>query len=425
MEIAIKPVKEGQINATVSCPKSRSYTNRALLIAALADGKSTLRNCLDSEDTKHMINALKQLGIETTQKKDELVITGRGGKMNSPSKTIFVGNSGTTARFITAAATLAEGKTVIDGEARMRERPIKDLEEGLRQLGADIKTNKGFPPVTVNGRKLKGGKAIMSGALSSQYLSAILMVAPYADNDVKIEITGEPTSKPYIDMTIDVLKEFGINAVNSNYRKFAVKSGQKYTAGKYFADGDFSNASYFFAAAAVTKGKVKVTGINPKSVHGDAKFADALQKMGCEVRKGEDWIEVEGNELKGIDIDMNSMPDTAQTLAVVAAFAKGRTTIRNISNLRIKETDRIKATAAELRRIGAEVKETEDGLAISAKRLKGTGINTYNDHRMAMSFAVAGLAIPGIRIKGAECVAKTFPKFFEELGKLRMGSRTK
>lgn len=420
MEIAVKPIKKGGMDATISCPRSRSYTNRALLIAALAEGKSTLKNALHSEDTEHMTKSLQQMGIEIEEKEKsgEMKVTGKGGTLKLAAKKLYTGNSGTTMRFLTAAATLAEGKTVIDGDARMSQRPIGDLAEALKQLGAEVRTNNGFPPVTIKGEGLKGGKAIMNGALSSQYLSAILMVAPYADNNVEIEIKGELTSKPYADMTTSMMKEFGVKAKNSSYKEFEVKAGQKYAARNYFIEGDCSNASYFFAAAAVTKGRVKVTGINPKSVQGDAKFPDALQRMGCKVEKGEDWINVEGNELKGIDIDMNSMPDTAQTLAVVAAFAKGKTRIRSISNLRIKETDRIKATAAELRKIGAKAKETEDELEIIPGKLKAATIETYNDHRMAMSFAIAGLAIPGIRIKGAECAAKSFPNFFEELQKL-------
>ncbi len=421
MEISVKPVCEGELNASIGCPRSRSFTNRALMIAALADGRSTLSNCLDSDDTRHMINALKQLGVNSAmigQNSGAIAVEGKPEAMTAPKKTIFAGNSGTTVRFIAAAATLAEGRTIIDGEARMRERPIGDLEEGLRQLGAEIKTSHGFPPVTVRGRRLAGGKANLDGSLSSQYLSAMLMVAPYADNDVQIEITGDLTSKPYVDMTIDSMKAFGIRASNRNYREFSVKSGQKYSARNYFVEGDFSNASYFFAAAAVTKGRVKVTGVNPKSVQGDAKFPDLLGKMGCRVRKGKDWIEVQGGSLKGIVADMNSMPDTAQTLAVVAAFANGRTSIMNISNLRVKETDRIRATATELRKLGAKVTETENRLQIEPGILKGSAIETYNDHRMAMSFAIAGLAVKGMVIRGAECVSKTFPDFFSQLERL-------
>ncbi len=415
MEIAIKPIKK--LNAEIECPKSKGYTNRALMIAALAKGTSRLRNALKSEDTEHMANALKKFGAEIKEEENLITVKGTEGKLKRTSSDLYVGNSGTTMRFLTAAATLAEGEVAITGDNRMNERPIQDLAEGLKQLGAEIKTEKGFPPVTTRG-KLKGGNAKVSGKTSSQYLSAILMVAPYAEKDTEIEITDELTSKPFIDMTIDIMKSFGIKPENREYKKFTVKSGQKYTAKDYAVEGDYSNASYFFAAAAITKGKIKVTGINPESAQGDKKFLDLLERMGCKVKKGENWIQVTGSELKGIDADMNSMPDVAQTLAVVAAFAKGKTTIRNIGNLRIKETDRIKAMATELRKIGAKATETENGLIIEPGKLHGANIETYNDHRMAMSFAIAGLAIPGITIKGAECVSKTFPEFFNQLKKV-------
>lgn len=416
MEVAVSPINK--LDAELECPKSRSCTNRALLIAALAEGRTTLKNCLECDDVAHMKLALQQMGVHISGRNSMMNVTGTGGRLSKPGKKIFTGNSGTTMRFMAAAATLAGGSVVIDGDKRMRKRPIGDLAESLNQLGAEVTAKNGYPPVIVSGR-LKGGNASINGALSSQFTSAILMVSPFAERDVEVRVIGEMTSKPYIDMTVDMMGAFGVAARNSGYKRFTVGSGQLYRGREYLVEGDYSNASYFFAAAAVTKGRVRVTGLNPKSRQADAGFLSALGKMGCYVKRGDGWVEVRGNELNGIDIDMNSMPDAAQTLAVVAAFAKGKTTIRNIRNLRIKETDRIRATAIELRKIGADVDELADGWVIAPSSLKSADIETYNDHRMAMSFAIAGLACRGIRIRGAECVSKTFPDFFEVLGKLR------
>lgn len=417
----IKP--RGKINAVVECPKSKGFTNRALVVAALAKGTSRLSNVLASEDTLQMINGLRSFGtsISLDESSSVAVVTGVGGRPKTPSKAIFAGNSGTTARFLTAVAAL-NGKAVIDGNARMRERPIRDLADALNQLGASAATSNGFPPVKVRGSTLKGGIVRVSGKTSSQFLSALLMVAPYAEKDTTIVITDDLTSKPFADMTIAVMNEFGAEASHKGYRTFSVAAGRTYSGRDYFIEGDAANASYFFAAAAVSGGKVKVTGINPKSVQGEIGFVVLLAKMGCAVRKGKDWIEVMGGRLEGIDVDMNSMPDAVQTLAVVAAFARGPTTIRNVANLRIKETDRIAALASELRKMGADVKEFSDGLRISPpkqlKQLKGAVISTYNDHRMAMSFAIAGLAVRGVRIENPSCVGKTFPGFFAELGRM-------
>lgn len=404
---------------TVEIPGSKSCTNRALVIAALADGISVLRKVLVSDDTVYMVNALKQFGIRIEEKGDSLIV--RGGHFHAPKKVINVGNAGTTMRFLATFASLAEGKTTITGSKRMQERPIQDLLDGLRQLGVNAcsKKKNGCPPIVIEGN-LKGGKCRISGNKSSQYFTSILMCAPYAERDVEIEVSGDLTSKPYIDVTIGIMENFGVKVINENYKKFVVRKNQKYQPGEYTIEGDASNASYFLAAGAVLGEGVRAANINPMSNQGDIKFAGVLEKMGCVVKYGKDWIEVKGGELHGIDIDMNSMPDVVQTLAVVALFAKGKTRIRNVPNLRIKETDRIKALAIELRRVGAKVKEFEDGLEITPGEYKAASIETYSDHRMAMSFAVAQLKIPGLKIKNPRCVRKSFPDFWVRFAKLRL-----
>ena len=409
--LAIKTKKF--INAVVQAPPSKSYTNRALVVAALANGKSEIKNPLFSDDTKYMALALENFGIRIEKKDKKLIVHGTGGSLITPKEKIFAGNAGTTMRFITTLASLAKGDTIITGDKRMQERPIADLLDSLNQLGVRSESNNGFPPVKIYGGSFNGGNVKLKGDTSSQYLSSILMCAPYAKNDLSIEITGNLASKPYVDITFDVMKNFGVDAKNINYKKFTVMHGKKYKPRNYEIEGDASNASYFFAAAAVTKGKVTVKNINPKSVQGDIKFAGILEKMGCKVTKGRDFIKVEGCSLKSIDVDMNEMPDIVPTLAVVSLFADSTTIIRNVPNLRFKESDRLRDLASELRKIGAGVEELEDGLKIKRKRLKKAIIETYNDHRMAMSFAISGLNISGIRIKNPSCVNKSFPDFWE------------
>ena len=412
MKVEISPV--GKINSVIDCPKSKGMTNRALLISALAKGESEISNWLDCDDTRYMMSGLKQFGAQIIEGK-ALKIKGFNGQPSSPSKEIFTGNSGTTARFLCAVAALDTNST-ITGDKRMSERPIKDLTDALKQLGAIVETTNGFPPIKISGTALKGGKISIKGGTSSQFVSAILMILPYAQKETALEIKSV-TSRPYIELTLSVMKEFGA--------EFAVKGNKitvypkPYQSRKYIVPGDSPNASYFFAAAAVTKGSVKVTGIDANSGQGELKFLDALELMGCKIERGSGWIKVNGSELNGISIDMNEMPDVVQTLAVVAAFAKGKTEIKNVANLRIKETDRLKAMVAELRKIGCEAKETKKGIIINPGKLKGAVIETYDDHRMAMAFSIAGLAVPGIIINEAECVSKTFPNFFLELKRLK------
>jgi 3-phosphoshikimate 1-carboxyvinyltransferase len=414
--IAIKQIEK--VNAKVDAPASKSYTNRALIIAALADGKSTLKNPLVSDDTKFMVAALKELGVNIKQEKGKITVKGNGGRFGEAKKELFVGNAGTAMRFLTGAAALAGGTTTITGNDRMKRRPIEDLLDGLRQLGVVCNSADGFPPVKVSGHTLRGGTIKMKGNKSSQYFTSIMMISPYAKEDVVISVDGELTSKSYIDITIDVMKKFAVGVDNNNYKKFTVPVGA-YKPCDYQIEGDASSASYFFGAAAITGGKVKVNNLNPKSAQGDINFPSVLKKMGCKVKTGKDFISLEGGKLKGIEVDMNLMPDTVQTLAVVALFAKGKTKIKNISNLRIKETDRIAALASELKKLGAKVDTKKDSITITpAPEYNPAEIETYDDHRMAMSFSLAGLKIQGIKIKNPGCVSKSFPDYWNKFNEL-------
>ena len=419
--IEIKPVKK--INAVIKVPGSKSYTNRALIIGALADGNTVINNALFSDDTKYMISALTDLGIDVAEDKDnrKIFVNGHGGKIPCKSSNLFVGNAGTAMRFLTAMLTTSNGVYIIDGVERMRSRPIEDLLNGLNQLGGNVSSTNGTgcPPVTIKPGPLKGGTCKIKGNLSSQYISAILMAAPYAcTSDVTINIDGNLVSRKYVDMTLALMKHFGVCVENNSYENFIIKRNQQYTAKEYYVEADASSASYFFAAAAITGGTVKIEGLGHNSIQGDICFVDLLEKMGCEVKKGDDFIELHGGKLKGIDVDMSNMPDVAQTLAAVAVFAEGKTRVRNVANLRIKETDRIAGVANELQRIGVKCIEHNDGFEIEPSTPHSAEIETYDDHRMAMSFALIGLVVDGIKIKNPECVSKTFPGFFEELEKL-------
>jgi 3-phosphoshikimate 1-carboxyvinyltransferase len=416
--IEIKPLHH--CNAVIAVPGSKSYTHRALILTSLAEGESLLIHALRCEDTEHTARALLKLGAEIFWEDDEVRVLGTGGKYQASEDRIDVGNSGTSMRFLTALAALKKGITLLDGNERMRKRPIGELLKGLRELGVRAYSQEGndYPPVVVESDGLKGGTARIRGEESSQFLSGLLMVAPYAHKDVNIEVTGSLASRPYIDITLSAMSAFGVKISRQGYSSFLVKAGQRYLPKEYRIEGDASNASYFFSAAAVCRGRVKVNSLNPTSFQGDIKFLDILERMGCRVNRGNDWIEVLGGELRGTEIDMNEMPDLVPTLAVTAAFARGKTVIQNIRHLRLKESDRIHALATELSKMGIRVNEKEDGLEVEEGKPRGAEIETYDDHRMAMSFAVAGLAVPGIRIKGERCVGKSFPGFWETLQKL-------
>jgi 3-phosphoshikimate 1-carboxyvinyltransferase len=410
--IEIQTVKK--VSGTVTVPGSKSYTNRALLIAALAEGVSRLEKPLVSDDTKFMIRALKGFGIKVEEEPNAFIVSGKAGKLITPEEDIFVGNAGTAMRFLTTFAALAKGKVHLDGDERMRERPLADLLECLGQMGVKAIPvyHNGCPPIDIESHGVPGGEVTLLGNKSSQYLTSLLLSAPYFKNDTSILIDGDLTSKSYADITLDIMKTFGVTAENDSYQKFSVEAGQVYKSQTYKVEGDWSSASYFLAAAAITGGDITLSGVNPDSVQGDAQFPAVLEKMGCEVNKTADSLQLIGSSLRGITINMNNMPDAVQTLAVIALFAKGETVIEGIGNLRIKETNRIEALANELGRLGAEVEAGEDFLIIKPGEYQGAEIETYNDHRMAMSFAVAGLKISGVKIKNPKCVEKSFPDFF-------------
>lgn len=414
--IAIEPKKN--LDCAMTVPGSKSCTARALVMAGLTRGQSRLLEPADCDDSDYMIGGLRALGLRVEKVEGGMLV--EGAAFVPPVEPLFLGNSGTAMRFLTAACATVRGTVVLDGTGRMRERPIADLIEALADWGVSATAHTGCPPVTVSSTGDFGGVARVRGDASSQYLTGLLLAAPCATRDATIVIEGELVSKPYVDLTLAMMAERGVTASNDGYRSFTVPSGQRYLPGTYAIEADASGASYFLAAAAVAGGRVRVLNLSSRSQQGDARFARVLGLMGCEVEEGPDWIEVRSKgRLAGIDIDLNAMPDMAQTLAVTAVFAEGATRIRNVANLRIKETDRIAATAIELRKLGATVEEYEDGLDIVPGPLRPAAIDTYDDHRMAMSFAIAGLKIPGVVINNPECVSKTFPDFFERWATLR------
>jgi 3-phosphoshikimate 1-carboxyvinyltransferase len=417
--IEIMPVS-GPLDARIRPPGSKSITNRALVCAALAEGDSELRGALDSEDTRVMIAALGELGIqiESADAGRTLNVAGCDGQIPAHRADLFVANSGTTMRFLTALAALGNGDYRLDGIARMRERPIGDLIEALEALGATIQCKEatGCPPLIVRGHGLHGGQAEIKGNVSSQFLSALMMAAPYAEAPVELGIVGGLVSAPYVSITQRVMKSFGGEAIAAeSYGWISIANDRRYRGQRYEIEPDASAASYFFAAAAIAGGRVTVEGLSRHSLQGDIAFCECLKAMGARVTYESNSITVEGDWLKGIDVDMNAISDTVQTLAVTALFADGPTRIRNVGHIRHKETDRLAATAAELRKLGAAVEEMDDGLAIIPGPLQGAEIDTYNDHRMAMSFALAGLKTAKVVIRDPGCVEKTYPAFFADL----------
>lgn len=411
------------LTASIAVPGSKSITNRVLLIAALAEGTSTIRDTLISDDTHYMLEALKGLGIEIEQPDEHtFIVHGTGGKFAGGNKKLTLGNAGTAVRFLTSAMTLREGVTEITGNSAMQKRPIEMLVSGLRQVGAKIKTVRAndCPPVQVESHgHFPGGELAMRGRESSQYFSSIFITSPLGDKETTVYVSGELTSKPYIDVTLQCQKDFGVEVENDNYKVFKIKP-QKYTAREYDVEGDASAASYYFAIAALTGSEVTVSNVPYTSAQGDIHFVDVLEKMGCEVVKDSNNITVKGPQklIAPGEIDMNSMPDVAMTLAVVAACAEGETLITGIHNLRIKETDRIAALAKEIQKTGIQVDEGLDTLKIWGGTPTGGEIDTYDDHRMAMCFAVLGTKVPGLKIKNPECVSKTYPHFWEDLKKI-------
>ena len=416
------------INATVRVPGSKSLTNRALLIAALADGTTTLENALFSDDSRYFVGALQTLGFDVKLDPDraKMSVTGLGGQIPARQAELFIGNAGTAARFLTAFLTLGNGEYILDGEPRMRERPIGDLVEALGQLGAKVEAFSSqqsaiCPPVKITASGLPGGKTQIAGNISSQFLSALLMVAPYAQSPVEIEVITELNSKPYVDMTLSIMDDFGVSVERDSYQYFKVSPDRYSPLSTYLIESDASAASYFFAAPAICGGTVCVENISRKSVQGDIAFLDVLKQMGCSVTEKNNAIEVMGpKELQGVDVDMRDMSDMAQTLAAIAPFASSSTHIRGIASTRVKETDRVSAVCTELARLGMKVDEHEDGITVHpCDEIRPASIHTYNDHRMAMAFSLIGLRVSGITIENPSCVSKTFPSYFEVLDTLR------
>ncbi len=440
--LEIKPISH-LLDATVRVPGSKSLTNRALLIATLAKGKTHLTNALFSDDSLYLAKALRALGfdLQLDEAQSEMTVTGLGGKIPANKAELFIGNAGTAARFLTAFLTLGHGEYILNGDARMKERPIGDLIGALVQLGCHIfpisSGNNGpqttdhrpssavrgqiCPPIKIIANGLSGGKTKISGDISSQFLSALLMVAPYAQRSVEIEIVTELNSRPYVDMTITTMREFGVEIERDGYECFSVQPESYRPLPTYQIESDATAASYFFAAPAVCGGTVRVEGISRKAGQGDLAFLDVLKQMGCSISETDNCILVTGPaELRGVDVDMRDIPDAAQTLAAIAPFASSSTRIRGIASARLKETDRIRATCTELTRLGVKVGEHKDGMTIyPCQKFTPAIIRTYNDHRMAMAFSLIGLRVTGVAIENPACVSKTFPNYFEILGSLR------
>ena len=422
LSLTLQPIKK--FSGTINLPGSKSVSNRALLLSALSQGKTRLTNLLDSDDVRYMLDALKALNIKYHLSDDRTIcdIEGVGGKLHSAHPLeLFLGNAGTAMRPLAAALCLADNNIVLTGEPRMKERPIGHLVDALRQGGAkiDYLETEGYPPLHIHGG-FTGGKIAVNGSVSSQFLTALLMAAPLASNDTEITIIGDLVSKPYIDITIKMMAMFGVSVINNQYQTFIIKANQTYQSpGSYLVEGDASSASYFLAAAAIKGGTVRVTGVGKKSLQGDTQFAHVLEKMGAKITWADDYIECTHGELNGVDMDMNHIPDAAMTIATTALFADGTTTIRNIYNWRVKETDRLSAMANELRKVGATVEEGEDYITITPPaKLNHAEIKTYNDHRMAMCFSLVALSDTPVTILDPKCTMKTFPDYFEQFKRL-------
>ncbi len=439
--IEIQPC--GPVHGSIRPPGSKSITNRALICAALADGSSRLGGALDSEDTRVMLDSLQRLGIgarrsaasvlpsaaqpahgadvgATGDKHSEITIEGCGGRIPAARADLFLANSGTSIRFLTAMVTLGRGEFRLDGVPRMQQRPIADLLEALNQLGASVHAehDNGCPPVIARSDGLPGGRATVRGDISSQFLSGLLLAAPYAEQGVELVVDGELVSQPYVRMTLAVMAAFGVEVEDAGLSRFRIAPGCHYRGRDYAIEPDASAASYFWAAAAITGGQVTVDGLSRDALQGDVAFCDCLARMGCSVESVDEGIRVSGGPLHGIEVDMNAISDTVQTLAAVALFADGSTTITDVGHIRHKETDRIGDLARELRKLGGEVDELPDGLRITPGRPRAAMIETYNDHRMAMSLALVGLRTPGVVITNPACTDKTYPHFFDDLERL-------
>ena len=415
-----KDVHFEEVSATIHVPGSKSLTQRALVAAALAQNNSFISNALVSQDTTYLIEGLQTLGAQIVSMGDGFNISGTAGKLINTSKELFLGNNGTALRFLTALVCLGSGKYLLTGEKRLCERPVGALADALREMGVDILTHNNCPPVQINANGLNGGKITLQDIESSQYVSALLLCAPYTKKGMDLTLQGGVVSTPYIDLTIAVMKDFGAKITQTGKYEYHVTAGEIYQGRKYLVEGDASSASYFFLAAMLLRKTIRVTGINRQSKQGDMHLLSVLEELGCKVKSEESWVEVSGNNLEEGDFtfDLNDMPDMVPTLAVLAAFRKGRTVISNVAHLRIKESNRLAALVTELNRTGIEAREMPDGLVIQGGKMRQAKIETYNDHRMAMSFAIAGLVAGGIEISDKKCVDKSFPTFWEELRKI-------
>jgi len=403
-------------NVKINAPPSKAHTLRALIISSLADGKSTIYNPLLGQDQQNVINCLNGLGVEIGQENDNLTVYGRGGKYAPASEKLNVGESGVGMNFLTSAVCLSDKPVIITGAKRITERPVSGVVEGLRQLGCKIEylEKEGFPPIKVYGGGIKGGRAEISGQKTSQYFSSIVISSPYADNRVTLRCTDEMTERPYLDISLQMMAAFGVEAENSNYKEMIIPNKKRYSARQITIEGDYSSASFFFLAGAVCKIKVMVTGLNPNTKQGDKAFLMLMREMGCKVSESNEGISIEGQELRAIEKDMSNLPDLVPPLAIASAFAKGTSKLTNIGHLRHKECDRLAVIASQLKKMGVPAKCDENSLIIEGSpKIHGAKIDPHNDHRIAMSFAIAGLVTGGQVIENEMCVAKSFPDFWE------------
>ena len=402
-------------------PPSKSHTNRALVLAALTDGISVIENYAICEDTIYLIRSLRKLGVKIIQNENELIVLGKGGNFNKKKVTLFCGNAGTTFRFLTALSIFNNGEVTLTGSKRMLERPIGELVDALNQLNVKIESNNGYPPVKVYGGSFNPKPIKVNAKKSSQFLSALLLIMPVLGKDFSIELEDELPSLPYVKMTMQTLKDFGVKVQHSEFKKFFISENLKLKPAKIIIESDASSATYFLGSAAVLRKSIIINGLRKNTTQADIKFVKVLQRMGCDVKWDKNSIKLKGKKLRGISVDMNEAPDSVPALAVVSLFAEGKTLIKNIENLRYKESDRIQALANELSKLGARIKTGKDFIEINPiKNYKSALIETYNDHRIAMSFAIAQLIIPEIKIKNPQCVKKSFPDFWQEFNKMRV-----
>jgi 3-phosphoshikimate 1-carboxyvinyltransferase len=411
IEIQSRPVR----NTTVAVPGSKSYTHRALIVSALSDGECEIRNGLDSEDTRLTRDALHQMGILIDQGPASWRVRGGYGILQPCANPIFLGNSGTSMRLLAAVCALGKGKYILTGTRRMQERPILDLLEGLHQLGVRTVSlsSPGCPPIEIEAGVISGGTVSLNCGTSSQYLSALLLISPFTQKGMEIRVTEGPVSKPYIDMTIDIMNQAGVSVSRNGYERFQIAGNQRYLPRRFCVEPDISQAGYFWAAAAVTGATISVAGVSHGSRQGDLRLLDVLSSMGCTTRVEQNGVSVTGGELRAVEVDMSAMPDMVPTLAVVAAFAKGKTVVTNVGHLKAKESDRLGSVVAELQKLGISAGCSDTAMWIEGGTPNAALIDPHNDHRLAMSFAVAGLKTPGIRIENETCVEKSFPEFWK------------